>query len=152
MVKAYRTRLQRFYEKYNPEKLNEIDETLDKWKGKEKKLFNALHKKYKGKKRKDKKKKGRKSRDEETEEEAGIRRREEKEKEREKRKKQRQQERGNKDFYDEKWEKEHASKDTKYFDEVCFVYFCFVFTFIWSFYFIFIFFFFLQRKGRKNKK
>jgi len=45
-LKAYRTRLTKFYEKHNPDKLGEVEETLEQWKGKEKLLFKKLHQKY----------------------------------------------------------------------------------------------------------
>nr|CCA26978.1 conserved hypothetical protein [Albugo laibachii Nc14] len=41
-----RERLTAFYEKYNPEKVKEVDEVLSKYKGKENQLFNALVRKY----------------------------------------------------------------------------------------------------------
>lgn len=41
-----RNRLAAFYEKYNPEKLSEVDTMLNKYKGREAQLFNALVKKY----------------------------------------------------------------------------------------------------------
>ncbi|GLE02111.1 hypothetical protein PINS_up010949 [Pythium insidiosum] len=41
-----RSRLVAFYERYNPEKLGEVDTVLSKYKGKEAQLFNALVKKY----------------------------------------------------------------------------------------------------------
>lgn len=39
-------RLERFYKAYNPEKIGEIETVLDKYKGKEEQLFQALIKKY----------------------------------------------------------------------------------------------------------
>ncbi|RLN51243.1 hypothetical protein BBJ28_00015670 [Nothophytophthora sp. Chile5] len=39
-------RLLAFYQKYNPEKVGDVDQVLTKYKGKESKLFNALVKKY----------------------------------------------------------------------------------------------------------
>jgi hypothetical protein len=38
--------VQQFYEKYNNEKLNEVPAILNRWKGKERLLLAALHKKY----------------------------------------------------------------------------------------------------------
>jgi hypothetical protein len=42
----YRPCLQEYYADWAPEKLGSLDETLDKWKGREKQLFGALQKKY----------------------------------------------------------------------------------------------------------
>jgi cyclophilin family peptidyl-prolyl cis-trans isomerase len=42
----YRTRLMEFYKKYNPSKLDTIDETLQKYTGKEEELFQKLATKY----------------------------------------------------------------------------------------------------------
>ncbi|TMW69264.1 hypothetical protein Poli38472_001420 [Pythium oligandrum] len=43
---AHRERLVRFYMKYNADKIHEIDGVLERYKGKEAQLFNALVKKY----------------------------------------------------------------------------------------------------------
>lgn len=42
----YRDRLVKFYEKYNPEKVGTVDKTLEKFRGREEDLFQALRKKY----------------------------------------------------------------------------------------------------------
>ena len=63
-LRGYRTRLRKLYEKYNPDKLSEIDDILLKWRGKEKELFKILHHKYvkKNKEQKEKERKERKER------------------------------------------------------------------------------------------
>ena len=43
---TYRQRLIEFYQKYNPEKLNSVDDTLEKFKGKEEEMFTKLYSKY----------------------------------------------------------------------------------------------------------
>ncbi|TDH74143.1 uncharacterized protein CCR75_002961 [Bremia lactucae] len=45
-MSSHRERLQRFYDKYNPEKLHEIDSVLERFKGREAQLFSSLVKKY----------------------------------------------------------------------------------------------------------
>eukprot|EP00485_Elphidium_margaritaceum_P002824 CAMPEP_0202700588 /NCGR_PEP_ID=MMETSP1385-20130828/13766_1 /ASSEMBLY_ACC=CAM_ASM_000861 /TAXON_ID=933848 /ORGANISM="Elphidium margaritaceum" /LENGTH=237 /DNA_ID=CAMNT_0049357805 /DNA_START=55 /DNA_END=768 /DNA_ORIENTATION=- len=130
MLRGYRARLRKFYEKYNPEKLDEIDDILEKYRGKEKTLFRVLRNKYeKERKKADKERQRKKDRqrrgvdnddyipENESEEEAALRRRSKKEREREKRKQQRQKERGGKDYYDEEWDESHEdkSKNAKYF-------------------------------------
>jgi cyclophilin family peptidyl-prolyl cis-trans isomerase len=44
----YRTRLVEFYKTYNPSKVDTVDETLNKYKGKEEELFQKLQAKYTG--------------------------------------------------------------------------------------------------------
>ena len=44
--KNYKERLLEFYTKYNPEKLSSVDETLEKYKGKEEEMFTKLYRKY----------------------------------------------------------------------------------------------------------
>eukprot|EP00494_Astrolonche_serrata_P020708 UN20937 len=39
-MQGYRTRLRKFYEKHYPDKIDEVEETLAKWKGKEKNYLN----------------------------------------------------------------------------------------------------------------
>merc|ERR1719206_1276220 len=57
-MQGYRTRLRKFYEKHKPEDIDKVDETLEKWAGKEKLLFKKLHEKYvKPKKEADKRRK-----------------------------------------------------------------------------------------------
>ncbi|KAL3907033.1 MAG: hypothetical protein SGILL_009036 [Bacillariaceae sp.] len=46
--KDYRARLVNFYKKHNPSKLNTVDATLEKYKGKEDDLFQKLQAKYEG--------------------------------------------------------------------------------------------------------
>ena len=43
---SYRDRLVAFYQKYNPEKMNGVDATLEKFKGREEEMFKALTTKY----------------------------------------------------------------------------------------------------------
>lgn len=43
---SYKERLLEFYTKYNPEKLSTVDETLEKYKGKEEEMFTKLYQKY----------------------------------------------------------------------------------------------------------
>merc|ERR1712013_113480 len=132
-LRGYRARLKRLYSKYNPSKLDDIDSTLEKWRGREKALFKALHKKYvkPNKKVKDgerqRKREERRKRklgidpdDEipegETEEEAAKRRRRRKERDRERRKEERRQERGGREYYDEDEEEDRKGKYGDYFD------------------------------------
>ena len=137
VLRGYRARLRKIYERYNPNKLDEIEDILVKYRGREKELFKALHKKYvipnrkvKDKRDKERKEKKRKKRrmedddyipDDETEEEAAARRRRKKERDREKRKEERRKERGGKDYYedwddDETDRSEGKQKYSKYFD------------------------------------
>mmetsp|Transcript_25247 Transcript_25247/g.57506 ORF Transcript_25247/g.57506 Transcript_25247/m.57506 type:complete len:89 (-) Transcript_25247:384-650(-) len=45
--KEYRARLVDFYTRYGlTDKLDSVDAALDKWKGREEKMFTVLHKKY----------------------------------------------------------------------------------------------------------
>jgi len=134
-MRGYRTRLKRLYEKYNPNKLDSMEEILLKYRGREKELFKKLHQKYvrpnkkvRDKKRREKREKKRRqraglddddlddiNRDDETEEEAAIRRRRKKERDREKRKEKRRKERGGKE-YGEDWDDEKNKKYKKYFN------------------------------------
>eukprot|EP00483_Globobulimina_turgida_P008069 UN08085 len=112
-LRGYRARLRRLYEKYNPNKLDEIDDILLKYRGREKQLFKKLHKKYVKpniKKRKvDREKRKRKRAalnddiipENETEEETAARRRRKKERDRTKKKKERTQGPGGKGYYDD---------------------------------------------------
>ncbi|GLD95461.1 hypothetical protein PINS_up004106 [Pythium insidiosum] len=43
---AHRDRLVKFYQQYNPDKLKDVDSTLEKYKGNEEKLFKMLEQKY----------------------------------------------------------------------------------------------------------
>lgn len=45
---SYRVRLERFYKKYNPQMLTQVDKRLEEFKGREEELFNALVTKYDG--------------------------------------------------------------------------------------------------------
>merc|ERR1712173_585463 len=98
-LRGYRARLNKLYSKYNPNKLDEIDEILLKYRGREKELFKKLHLKYvkTNKKVKEKERNERRSTrrnddiipENETEEEAAIRRRRKKERDRQRRKEKR---------------------------------------------------------------
>eukprot|EP01083_Nonionella_stella_P240815 841479_1 len=96
-LRGHRARLRRLYEKYNPNKLDEIDDILLKYRGKEKELFKKLYNKYvkpnkkvRAKKREEDREKKRRKRggiddddiipNDETEEEAAARRRRKKRK------------------------------------------------------------------------
>lgn len=113
-LRGYRARLNKLYSKYNPNKLDEIDDILLKYRGREKELFKKLHLKYvkpnkkvRDEQRKEKRRKRKFGDDDdvipenETEEEAAIRRRKKKERDRQKRKEKRRKERGGHDYYDD---------------------------------------------------
>eukprot|EP00484_Ammonia_sp_Unknown_P020704 CAMPEP_0197022986 /NCGR_PEP_ID=MMETSP1384-20130603/3778_1 /TAXON_ID=29189 /ORGANISM="Ammonia sp." /LENGTH=238 /DNA_ID=CAMNT_0042451119 /DNA_START=24 /DNA_END=740 /DNA_ORIENTATION=+ len=132
VLRGHRTRLKKLYEKYNPNKLDEIDEILEKYRGREKELFKAMHKKYvkpnrkiRDKGREEERARKRRQRmgltdddiipDDETEEEAAQRRRRKKERDREKRRAERKQERGGKDYDDDEDSSERKKKYSEYF-------------------------------------
>ena len=120
-LRHYRARLKSLYQKYNESKLDEIDDILLKWRGKEDILLKQVRKKYATPKNKEKrqrekenKNKNRKRYDSdgnyipdynnETPEEASARRRKEKEANREKRKKDRE------GYYDD-WSNDGSNND-----------------------------------------
>merc|ERR1712154_693061 len=123
-LRGYRARLNKLYGKYNPNKLDEIDEILLKYRGREKELFKKLHLKYvkPNKKVKDKERKERRRRrgnddiipENETEEEAAIRRRRKKERDRQRRKEKRKKDRNGEDYYDDDEFDEEGKRRNKY--------------------------------------
>merc|ERR1712173_322568 len=89
-LRGYRARLNKLYSKYNPNKLDEIDEILLKYRGREKELFKKLHLKYVKPNKKVK------------------------EKERQRRKEKRKKDRNGEDYYDDDEFDEDGKRRNKY--------------------------------------
>eukprot|EP01083_Nonionella_stella_P173894 601205_1 len=131
-LRGHRARLRRLYEKYNPNKLDEMEDILEKYRGREKELFKKLHKKYvkpnkkvREKERKERREKKRRRRagiededddripNDETDEEAAARRRRKKERDRKMRKQERKKERGGKEYHED-WDDDTSEQKKNY--------------------------------------